>query len=99
MRGKPDLEAFLNVPERTEVRVNKAQPADPEPIPEHKSSLPKGSAMREYRQAVMVRLPLSIANELKKIALELSIQSGRRVTQQDLLEQAAQEIVQKYRGP
>lgn len=74
MKTKPNIDAFLDGGAATEQ-------------PKKESSEPVASSS-EFRKQMVMQLPVTLINELKKRALELSLQSGKRVTQQQLVEEA-----------
>jgi hypothetical protein len=46
------------------------------------------TAPTEFRKQLVMQLPIALINDLKRRALEQSISSGKRVTQQQLVEAA-----------
>jgi hypothetical protein len=42
----------------------------------------------EFRKQMVMQLPVALINDLKRRALEQSVSSGKRVTQQQLVEEA-----------
>lgn len=51
-----------------------------------KSTAP--SVPTEFRKQMVTQLPVALINDLKRRALEQSVYSGKRVTQQQLVEEA-----------
>jgi hypothetical protein len=47
----------------------------------------------EFRKQMVVQLPVALINDLKRRALEQSVNSGKRVTQQQLVEEALQQYL------
>lgn len=84
MKTKPNIDAFLEGgaaterPKRT-AAANAAPKARREPAPTPRT---------EFRKPMVMQLPIGLINDLKRRALELSVESGRRVTQQQLVEEA-----------
>lgn len=79
MRTKPNIDAFLE--------GNSAG----EQIPKADSA----PAMSEFRKQMVMQLPVALINDLKRRALELSVSSGHRVTQQQLVEEALRKYLYK----
>ncbi|MFC5491388.1 hypothetical protein [Dokdonella soli] len=75
MKSKPNIDAFLDGGAATEQ-------------PKKESSEPAALASGEFRKQMVMQLPVPLINELKRRALDLSLQSGKRVTQQQLVEEA-----------
>lgn len=78
MKTKPNIQAFLDggaASENTK-RPEASDTANPEAI------------SGDFRKPMVMQLPVSLINELKRRALELSLSSGKRVTQQQLVEEA-----------
>jgi hypothetical protein len=48
----------------------------------------KPTAPTEFRKQMAMQLPVALINDLKRRALEQSVNSGKRVTQQQLVEEA-----------
>jgi len=76
MKSKPNIDAFLEGGAAT----------DRQPKPEN----PPAAAMAptEFRKQMVMQLPVALINDLKRRALEQSVNSGKRVTQQQLVEEA-----------
>lgn len=77
MKSKPNIDAFLDAgaaSDRQPKRETTSQPAAPLPT--------------EFRKQMVMQLPVALINDLKRRALEQSVSSGKRVTQQQLVEEA-----------
>lgn len=77
MKSKPNIDAFLDAgaaSDRQPKRETSSQPAVPVPT--------------EFRKQMVMQLPVALINDLKRRALEQSVSSGKRVTQQQLVEEA-----------
>lgn len=77
MKSKPNIDAFLDAgaaSDRQPKRETTSQPAAPAPT--------------EFRKQMVMQLPVALINDLKRRALEQSVSSGKRVTQQQLVEEA-----------
>jgi hypothetical protein len=77
MKSKPNIDAFLEGGAATD-----RQPKSPGP--ERAIS----TAPTEFRKQMVMQLPVALINDLKRRALEQSVSSGKRVTQQQLVEEA-----------
>ena len=77
MKSKPNIDAFLDGGAATE-----------RPKKESATAATAQTATGEFRKQMVMQLPVTLINELKKRALELSLSSGKRVTQQQLVEDA-----------
>jgi hypothetical protein len=78
MKTKPNIQAFLDGGAASE----NSKTMRPE------SANPEGVMSADFRKPMVMQLPVSLINELKKRALELSLNTGKRVTQQQLVEDA-----------
>lgn len=76
MRGKPDIDAFLEKGESEGKRLSRRTVA---------------VNFVEPRKQVVMHLPLSVVNAIKKRAFDMSMETGRRVTQQELVEDVLRE--------
>ncbi len=85
MKKKPNIDAFLEGGATTE----KASRA----VAEARRARPP--APREFRKSMVMQLPVPLINDLKRRALELSVSSGKRVTQQQLVEEALRKHLYK----
>jgi hypothetical protein len=75
MKSKPNIDAFLEggaATEQSKSATNSRVPAAP----------------TEFRKQMVMQLPVALINDLKRRALEQSVSSGKRVTQQQLVEEA-----------
>ena len=78
MKSKPNIDAFLEGGAATDRQPKPA--ANPEPA--------ASMAPTEFRKQMVMQLPVALINDLKRRALEQSVNSGKRVTQQQLVEEA-----------
>jgi len=78
MKSKPNIEAFLEGGAASE-RQKKGST---------KANLIEANEVMDFRKPMVMQLPISLINALKKRALDLSLQTGRRVTQQQIVEEA-----------
>jgi hypothetical protein len=76
MKSKPNMDALLGsaASDRQPKRETPAPPAAPVPT--------------EFRKQMVMQLPVALINDLKRRVLERSVNSGKRVTQQQLVEEA-----------
>jgi hypothetical protein len=79
MKSKPNIDAFLEGGAATD---RQAKPAASRAEP------PAAVAPTEFRKQMVMQLPVALINDLKRRALEQSVSSGKRVTQQQLVEEA-----------
>ncbi|MGH8275446.1 MAG: hypothetical protein ACRETG_09290 [Steroidobacteraceae bacterium] len=79
MKSKPNIDAFLQAGAAPEGRSAK---------PKASSSPAAPVVPSDFRKAMVMQLPVALINDLKRRALELSLSSGRRVTQQQIVEEA-----------
>lgn len=79
MKSKPNIDAFLEGGAATDRQPKSANPrAEP----------PAAAVPTEFRKQMVMQLPVALINDLKRRALEQSVSSGKRVTQQQLVEEA-----------
>jgi hypothetical protein len=92
MKKKPDINAFLEggagdaadkPPKKTQV--------DQTPI----NQPSQVATEKVHREQKIFRLPLDLINKLKREAYERSIQTGSRVTETELVEQALRDFFKK----
>ena len=57
--------------------------------------LDQKSAPAGFRKAIVMQLPVALINDLKQRVLDLSVSSGKRITQQQLLEEALRNYLYK----
>jgi len=77
MKTKPNIQAFLDGGAASEsLKKPAADSGNPEAM------------LGDFRKPMVMQLPVSLINELKRRALELSLSSGKRVTQQQIVEEA-----------
>jgi hypothetical protein len=82
MKSKPNIDAFLEGGAATDRQ-------QPKPATNPRSEPPPASmAPTEFRKQMVMQLPVALINDLKRRALEQSVNSGKRVTQQQLVEEA-----------
>ena len=88
MKTKPNIDAYLDGGAATE----KAPKPTVEPARSAEASRSRSQsaapAPGEFRKQMVMQLPVALINDLKRKALELSVSSGNRVTQQQLVEDA-----------
>jgi len=80
MKSKPNIDAFLEGGAATD--------RQPKPAPNSRSEQTAAAAPTEFRKQMVMQLPVALINDLKRRALEQSVNSGKRVTQQQLVEEA-----------
>ncbi len=80
MKSKPSIDAFL--------KGGAATDRQPKPPPNPSSEPAASMAPAEFRKQMVMQLPVALINDLKRRALEQSVNSGTRVTQQQLVEEA-----------
>jgi hypothetical protein len=87
MKSKPNIDAFLEGGAASE-RQSAAE-----------ASRPRARAAEapptEFRKQMVMQLPIALINDLKRRALEQSVSSGKRVTQQQLVEEALKNLLYK----
>jgi len=81
MKSKPNIDAFLEGGAATDRQPKPATNPQVEPPP-------AAAAPTEFRKQMVMQLPVALINDLKRRALEKSVSSGKRVTQQQLVEEA-----------
>ena len=79
MKSKPNIDAFLEGGAATDRQPR--PPANPR-------AAPRRGVRTEFRKQMVMQLPVALINDLKRRALEQSVSSGKRVTQQQLVEEA-----------
>lgn len=87
MKSKPNIDAFLDGGAASE-RQPKAE-ASP------RATASEPPAPTEFRKQMVMQLPIALINDLKRRALEQSVNSGKRVTQQQLVEEALRKYLYK----
>jgi hypothetical protein len=81
MKSKPNIDAFLE--------GGAAADRPPKPATNARAEPPASIAPpTEFRKQMVMQLPVALINDLKRRALEQSVSSGKRVTQQQLVEEA-----------
>ena len=85
MKSKPNIDAFLEGGAATEGQPKSAVPA-------RRSAT---TAPTEFRKQMVMQLPIALINDLKRRALEQSVSSGKRVTQQQIVEEALKRFLYK----
>jgi hypothetical protein len=79
MKSKPNIDALLEGGAATDRQAK----AMTNPRTEPTAAAPTG-----FRKQMVMQLPVALINDLKRRALEQSVSSGKRVTQQLLVEEA-----------
>ena len=79
MKSKPNIDAFLEGGAATD--------RQPKPAANPRAE-PPAAGPTEFRKQMVMQLPVALINDLKRRALEQSVSSGKRVTQQQLVEEA-----------
>ena len=87
MKAKPDINAFLEGG-----AADKASAADLKSKPAGKGAA-VAAPQEEPRKQKLARLPVSLLNALKQRALDISTQTGRRVSEEDLIIEALQKFL------
>jgi hypothetical protein len=88
VKTKPDIDAFLEAGAAIEkVSRPAADPARAVESPRARSQAAP-PAPEAFRKQMVMQLPVALINDLKRRALELSVSSGNRVTQRQLVEDA-----------
>jgi hypothetical protein len=85
MKTKPNLDDFLNA--GAGPAASQATAVAPNPV---------AVSAVEPRKAVVVQLPLSLINELKRMALDGTLAGGQRVTQQSIIEDALRSHLKQH---
>ena len=85
MKSKPNIDAFLEGGAETERR----------PKTEGIPRVAAATVPTEFRKQMVMQLPIALINDLKRRALEQSVSSGKRVTQQQLVEEALKKFLYK----
>ncbi len=80
MKSKPNIDAFLEGGAATDREPKLATHPRSEPA--------AATAPTEFRKQMVMQLPVALINDLKRRALDQSVNSGKRVTQQQLVEEA-----------
>jgi hypothetical protein len=80
MKSKPNIDAFLEGGSASERQPSAATISRPEPV--------AAVTPTEFRKQMVMQLPIALINDLKRRALEQSVNTGKRVTQQQLVEEA-----------
>jgi hypothetical protein len=88
MKAKPNIDAFLDGGAAGE-RPAKVEPKPRERVAEAPAAPP------EFRKQVVMQLPIALINDLKQRALDESVSTGKRVTQQQLVEEALKKLLYK----
>lgn len=87
MKPKPNIDAFLDGGAAGE------RPAKAESKPRERAA--EALAPPEFRKQVVMQLPIALINDLKQRALDESVSTGKRVTQQQLVEEALKKLLYK----
>lgn len=99
MKTKPNIDAFLDGGATGE-KLPKATPGpevarDAAPARARSQAAAPTPTPSEFRKQMVMQLPVALINDLKRRALELSVSSGNRVTQQQLVEEALRKYLYK----
>jgi hypothetical protein len=78
MKTRPNIDAFL------QGRPAEERPRKPAVVARTASA----AVPRTFRKQMVMQLPVALINDLKRRALDQSVSSGKRVTQQQLVEEA-----------
>jgi hypothetical protein len=81
MKSKPNIDASLEGGAASDRQP--APATNPGPAPATPMAAPT-----KFRKQMVMQLPVALINDLKRRALEQSVNSGKRVTQQQLVEEA-----------
>jgi hypothetical protein len=88
MKSKPNIDAFLD--------GGAAAERQSKPAAAPRATTPGVAAPpTEFRKQMVMQLPVALINDLKRRALEQSENSGKRVTQQQLVEEALKRYLYK----
>jgi hypothetical protein len=85
VKTKPNIDTFLEGGATGET--------SPKPNPDQETAAPP--APEEFRKQMVMQLPVALINDLKRRALDLSVSSGKRITQQQLVEEALRKYLYK----
>lgn len=77
MKKKPSIDEFLGG----------------SPVQERPTATKAPAPAQEVRKQKLARLPVSLLNDLKKKALEISLETGKRVSEEDLIEEALKKFL------
>jgi hypothetical protein len=80
MKSKPNVDTFLGRRAATDQQ--------PKPEANPRAEPTAAAAPTAFRKQMVMQLPVALINDLKRRALEQSVISGKRVTQQQLVEEA-----------
>ena len=92
MKSKPNIDAFLEggaASEKEGVTVVESRPA------RAARAAPALGIPSEFRKQMVMQLPIALINDLKRRALDESVRLGKRVTQQQLVEEALKTYLYK----
>jgi plasmid segregation centromere-binding protein ParG len=92
MKAKPDINAFL---EGGAGDAADKSPQKRRSIKHRLTNLHRRPIEKVHREQKIFRLPLDLINDLKREAYERSIQTGSRVTETELVEQALRDFFKK----
>jgi hypothetical protein len=83
MKSKPNIDASLEGGAAIERR----------PKADRSSQVEAAAVPTEFRKQMVMQMPIALINDLKRRALEQSVSSGKRVTQQQLVEEALKKFL------
>jgi|GEM_PF-1507200 len=92
MKSKPNIDAFLDGGAAAE--RSKPDPA-PAVVSTSRRAAVASEVPTEFRKQMVMQLPIALINDLKRRALEQSVSTGKRVTQQHLVEEALKKYLYK----
>jgi hypothetical protein len=81
VKTKPHIDALLEAGATAKPNPDQGSAATPAP--------------EEFRKQMVMQLPVALINDLQRRALDLSVSSGKRVTQQQLVEEALRKYLYK----
>ena len=83
MKGKPNIDAFLDGG-----AADAADKAEPKKVAKKSVTKTPQAPARVYREQKIFRLPTDLIDVLKRESYERSMESGTRITETELVEQA-----------
>ena len=95
MKTKPNIDAYLEAGAAVE-KLSKPAAESPRAVESPRArSQAAPPAPGEFRKQMVMQLPVALINDLKRRVLDLSVSSGNRVTQQQLVEDALRKYLYK----
>lgn len=95
VKTKPSIDASLDGGAATDMASKAAAKSTRSANSPRSRSHSAAPAPGEFRKQMVMQLPVALINDLKRKALELSVSSGNRVTQQRLVEDALRKYLYK----